>query len=79
MPIVPEREVYSELFAPEYLYPDCGADIPAEAAHAAMLIESQAVKGHRERLVVPDVQRFSRDALSPIYKALLWGAIADNA
>jgi glycosyltransferase involved in cell wall biosynthesis len=79
VPIAPEREVYPELFAPEYLYPDCGDDIPAEAAHAATLIESQAVKSHRDRLTVPDVQRFSGEALSPIYKALLWGAIADNA
>lgn len=79
VPIVPEREVYPELFAPEYLYPDCGDDIPAEAAHAAALIENQAVKSHRDRLTVPDVKRFSRGALKPIYKALLSGAIAGNA
>ncbi|SHK82197.1 Glycosyl transferases group 1 [Marinobacter antarcticus] len=79
VPIVPEREVYPELFAPEYLYPDCGDDIPDEAVHAAALIESQAVESHRDRLMVPDVKRFSRRALKPIYKALLSGAIAGNA
>ena len=77
VPIVPEREVYPELFAPEYLYPDCGDDIPAEAAHAAALIETQAVNGHGERLTVPDVQRFSRGSLTPIYKALLSEAITE--
>jgi len=76
VPIAPEREVYPELFAPEYLYPDCGDDIPAEAALAAALIEKQAVKSHGERLMVPDVQRFSLDALSPIYKTMLSEAIA---
>jgi glycosyltransferase involved in cell wall biosynthesis len=75
VPIVPAREVYPELFAPEYLYPDCGGDIPAEAAYAAALIEKQAVDGLRDRLTVPDVQRFSLGALKPIYKALLSEAI----
>ena len=79
VPIVPAREVYPELFAAEYSYPDCGDDIPAEAAHAAALIEKQAVAGHGERLTVPDVQRFSLGALKPAYKALLSGAIAANA
>ncbi|WP_304098282.1 tRNA-queuosine alpha-mannosyltransferase domain-containing protein [Marinobacter antarcticus] len=73
VPIVPGREVYPELFPPEYVYPDCGDDIPAEAAYAAALIERQTV----QRLALPDVQRFSRDALTPIYKALLLDAI-DN-
>jgi glycosyltransferase involved in cell wall biosynthesis len=75
VPIVPAREVYPELFAPEYLYPDCGDDIPAEAAYAAALIERQAVDGCGDRLAVPDVQRFSLGALKPIYKALLSEAL----
>jgi glycosyltransferase involved in cell wall biosynthesis len=79
VPIVPAREVYPELFAPEYLYPDCGDDIPAEAAYAAALIEKQAVGGHGELLKVPDVQHFSLGTLKPAYKSLLFGAIAANA
>jgi hypothetical protein len=75
VPIVPAREVYPELFAPEYLYPDCGDDIPAEAAHAATLIEKQAVDGHGDRLTVPGVQRFSLGALKPKYEALLLEAL----
>ncbi len=76
VPIVPAREAYPELFAAEYSYPDCGDDIPAEAAHAAALIEKQAMDGRGERLrgerlTVPDVQRFSLCTLKPIYKALL--------
>ena len=79
VPIVPAREAYPELFAAQYSYPDCGDDIPAEAACAAALIERQAVDGRDERLTVPDVQRFSLGALKPAYKALLSGAIAANA
>ncbi|WP_417519734.1 tRNA-queuosine alpha-mannosyltransferase domain-containing protein [Marinobacter sp.] len=79
VPIAPEREVYPELFAPEYLYPDCGDDISAEAVYAAALIENQAADSGQERLPVPGVQRFSRDALVPGYKALLSKTIAGSA
>lgn len=79
VPIAPEREVYPELFAQEYLYPHCGDDIRTEAAYAAALIENQAMKNHSNRLAVPDVQRFGDDALNPIYKALLLETIAGNA
>lgn len=75
VPIVPEREVYPELFAPEYLYPDGGDDILTEAAYAAALIERQAANSHGERLTVPDVRRFSLGVLSPVYKTLLSEAI----
>lgn len=78
VPIAPEREVYPELFAPEYLYPDGGDDISAEAAHAAALIENQSVDSRHERLTVPDVKRFSRDALTPVYKTLLSKTIAGS-
>ncbi|MDO6440871.1 DUF3524 domain-containing protein [Marinobacter sp. 2_MG-2023] len=79
VPIAPEREVYPELFASEYLYPDCGDDIPTEAAYAAALIENQAAGTGPKRLTVPDVQRFSGGALMPEYKALLAKTITGSA
>ncbi|RBW50101.1 DUF3524 domain-containing protein [Marinobacter sp. F3R11] len=71
VPIVPGREVYPELFAPEYVYPDCGEDIQTEAAHAATLIENQAGKGSGGQLSVPDVRSFSCNALKSGYENIL--------
>jgi glycosyltransferase involved in cell wall biosynthesis len=78
VPIVPAREVYPELFTAEYLYPDCGEDIPTEAVYAAALIEKQAGDDLNQRLPVPDVKHFSLGALTPAYTSLLSGAIAAN-
>ncbi|PCM43459.1 DUF3524 domain-containing protein [Marinobacter sp. ANT_B65] len=71
VPVVPKREAYPELFAPEYVYPDCGEDIQAEAAHAATLIEHQAGKSQGGQLTVPDVRSFSCDALKSGYENIL--------
>ncbi|AMO55849.1 glycosyl transferase family 1 [Endozoicomonas montiporae] len=39
VPVLPDREVYPELFDSQYIYPDCGDDVLAEAVAAADVIE----------------------------------------
>jgi len=60
VPVLPARQVYPELFAPEYLYPSMGdADTASEAEQAADLITAWDVKRRTEGLTAPDVSRFS--------------------
>lgn len=77
IPVLPDREVYPELFGPDYVYPHCGTDIKKEAKVAVDMIIQRAEQINSEQLSAPDVQRFSWSELRGQYQAEMVSLLAD--
>ncbi len=71
IPVLPDRQVYPELFGRHYVYRDCGEDIEAEAIEAANMIELQGRKLRDGTGEVPSVRDFGEAVLNEKYKEVL--------
>ncbi|MBJ6136577.1 DUF3524 domain-containing protein [Marinobacter litoralis] len=71
IPILPDRQVYPELFGRHYVYMDCGEDIEAEAIEAANLIELQERKLQDGTARVPSVEGFRGELLKQKYEGVI--------
>lgn len=69
IPVLPDREVYPELFGTDYVYPHCGTDIKKEAKAAVDMIIQRAEQINSGQLSAPDAQRFSWSELREKYQA----------
>lgn len=67
IPILPEREVYPELFAKAYLYEDCGKDIHREAQLATNRIQQHAERLHAGQAEIPAIDSLSWSQLRSSY------------
>ena len=76
IPVLPDREVYPELFGCDYVYPHCGSDIKKEAKAAVDMIIQRAEQIHRGQLSAPDAQRFSWSELSEQYRTEMVSLLA---
>lgn len=70
IPVLPNRQVYPELFGTEYVYADCGDNIEKEAEVAVDMIERQRERIMNGTAVVPSATKFSWSALGPVYAEL---------
>ncbi len=68
IPVLPDREVYPELFGTDYVYPHCGMYIKKEAKAAVDMITQRAEQINSEQLLAPDAQRFSWSELRASYQ-----------
>lgn len=77
IPVLPDREVYPELFGADYIYPHYGTDIKKEAKAAVDMIILRAEQINSGQLSVPDAQRFSWSELSEQYRTEMVSLFAD--
>lgn len=71
IPVLPDRQVYPELFGRDYVYMDCGSDIEAEAIEAVDLIELQGRKLQDGTAQVPSVEGFRGELLKQKYQGVI--------
>ncbi|MFC6671485.1 tRNA-queuosine alpha-mannosyltransferase domain-containing protein [Marinobacterium aestuariivivens] len=71
IPVLPDRQVYPELFDEQYLYRDCAADIRQEACAAADTLIRHASRLRDQGVSAPAVDRFSWAALRQTYARLI--------
>lgn len=71
IPILPKRQVYPDLFADEYLYPDCEDNLVLEAVKAVEAIEKQWKALQSGLAAVPNVGHFHNEALIPQYESVI--------
>ena len=70
LPIVPNRQVYSEWFDAEFLYEGDTADATVDGRAAAEAVMRIAALQRAGRVSAPDVSRFSQQALAGDYRDL---------
>lgn len=75
IPVLPERQVYPDLFAEEYLYPDCGENCSLEAEKAVDMIQKQWNALQSGVAVLPNVGHFQSEQLIPQYEHVISAVI----
>ncbi len=76
VPVLPDREVYSEFFAEEQLYPDFKDDVIAEAKAATDIIEKHAELIRSGDGRPPSVEHFSWSMLKSEYQDVMIKVVA---
>ena len=79
IPVLPDRQVYPELFDAEYIYDDCGDDVETEATAAADTIELHAQLLRENKARVPAVEHFGWPAMKAEYAVIIERVIASHA
>lgn len=75
VPVLPNREVYPELFENQFIYRDCGDDLEAEADVAADRIIGLAAQLTDGKVSAPDISHLSWSSLRRDYQQVIEDAV----